>query len=622
MAKSVAQPTWQRALIVLTGTVVGLVVLNCLYWARTVFIPVTLAGFLTFLLSPVVMALHRRGVPRSVSVVSVVLAATLLLVGVVSLVTNEVASLAGELPEYSANILGKVRSLKQLGNGSSMERLGELIQDITGEWVKKTNAVSVGSPDPAEGSSSANLPVQSAVVLQPESPAWSQKISTFIGPVVESLGGLALSLVLVVFMLLRREDLRNRLIRLVGYGSMTVTTKAVDDACQRISRYLLMQFIINAGFGIVLGVGLLLFRLPHAMLWGFLAALMRYIPYVGTTITSVLLMTLCLAAYPGWYQPMLVLAFIVALELVTYNVLEPRLFSHSTGVSEVALLVAAALWAFLWGPVGLILSNPLTVCLVVLGKHVPQLEFLNVILGDEPPLEPDVTYYQRLLARDQDEATQLVLAQVKAAPAEQVYDALLVPALTYMKRDRERENLADTDEQFIQQATREVLEDLGERRSIALTAAAQSPSEKPPAPLTRRIKLLACPARDIGDRLALEMLRHILDEEQWEVEFTAPETLTSEVVVRVAAKRPDLICIGALPPGGLAHTRYLCKRLRSQFPEVKIIVGRWGLKGNLEANAEQLQEAGADQMATTLLETRKHLNAWLPILAASDQAPS
>ncbi len=301
---------------------------------------------------------------------------------------------------------------------------------------------------------------------------------------------------------------------------------------------------------------------------------------------------------------LLVLGLIVVLELVTANVVEPRLFGHSMGVSEVALLVAAAFWAFLWGPIGLVLSSPLTVCLVVLGKYVPQLEFLDVLLGDEPSLDADVSYYQRLLARDQDEAAQLVLAQAKTSPPEQVYDGLLVPALNYVKQDRERDDLTEADEQFVLRATREIVEDLGERRTAAAGGAAAPAAEGTETQAVHKVRILGCPGHDEADALALEMLRQLLDPARWEMEILSLEMLSAESVARAGEKEPAVVCIGALPPGGLAHTRYLCKRLRARLPEARIVVGRWGLKGNVEQNQEQLREAGADQVETTLLETR------------------
>jgi hypothetical protein len=268
----------------------------------------------------------------------------------------------------------------------------------------------------------------------------------------------------------------------------------------------------------------------------------------------------------------------------------------------VALLVTAAFWTFLWGPIGLVLSGPLTVCLVVLGRHVPQLEFFAVLLGDEPPLEPDVIYYQRLLAADQDEAAEVARAYgVEKSPAE-AFDAVLVPALAHARLDRARGGLTERDERLILETTREVVEDLGERPDTPADGAAA-------------VRLLACPARDEADELALEMLRGLLDPARWQVEVTGYERLSAELLELADERRPAAVCIGSLPPGGLSHTRYLCKRLRAKLPDVKILVGRWGLRDGLDQNKEQLREAGADEVATTLREARDLLTAWLPVLA-------
>jgi hypothetical protein len=296
------------------------------------------------------------------------------------------------------------------------------------------------------------------------------------------------------------------------------------------------------------------------------------------------------------------------------------LFGHSMGVSAVAQLVSAAFWAFLWGPIGLVLSAPLTVVLLVLGKNVPQLEFLDVLLGDEPPLEPDVIYYQRLLARDQDEAAQLVLEAAKSSDSEAVYERLLVSALTFAKRDHDRDDLTDADQDFVLQTTADLLEDLGARQSAEIPMAdSLREAQSEGAQEQRRIKILACPARDEADRLSLVMLQQLLVPARWEVEVIAVETLTSELLGRIGQEGILIVCIGSLPPGGLAHARYLCKRLRAQFPRIKIIVGRWGLRGNVEANQQQLRDAGADLAATTLVETRNQLESWYSILAHEEK---
>lgn len=620
MAKTSAIPGWQLAVLILTGTVVGVVVVTCLCWARTVFIPVALAVFLTFLLAPLVTALQRRGLRRLPSIILVVMLAGALLGGGVWLVTAQVTSLAGEVPKYTDIIKGKVKALRNLGHGSVTSGLEKMIQEISGAW----NLPAGGHEEKGVDKSAVAAPLKlTTVVLEPESPTWLAQMPALLTSLLETLGGLALVLVLVVFMLLKREDLRNRLIRLVSHGQITVMTKALDDAGQRISRFLLMQLIVNATVGLSVGVGLSAIGVQYAFLWGFVVAVLRYIPYVGIWIAALPPILLSLAMFEGWSQPLLVMGLFLAIELLASNVAEPRLYGRSIGVSEVALLVAAAFWAFLWGPIGLILSSPLTVCLVVLGKYVPQLKFLDVLLGDEPPLDAHVTFYQRLLARDQDEAAQLVLAQAKASSPEQIYDEFLVPALNCAKRDRERDDLTESDEQFVLQAIREILEDLGERLDVASQAKEAIHLEdqaNTSSPI--RLRVLACPARDEADRLALEMLRQLLDPAKWVVEVAAVETLTADLVGQVAEQAPALVCIGALPPGGLAHARYLCKKLRASFPAVKIIVGRWGLTDGMDANREQFQDAGADLTATTMLETRSQLNSLLPILTQQQGKPT
>ena len=619
MAKVSAAPTWQRALVLLTGTVVGVVLVAALYWARLIFIPVALAIFLTFLLIPSVKAFQKRGLRRIPSVIAVVLVTALFLGALGWWVTQQATRLLDDLPTYAANIKDKVKTLRTLGSGGAVERLVKMLEKVASELesesLQERRAANGGQP---AGAAEPSVAQPRTLFVQPENSSWLTSFPGYLGSVLEGVGGLALALVLVVFMLLKREDLRDRFISLVGSGRMSFTTKAMDDAGQRISRYLIMQAVINSTYGLTLAVGLFLIGVDYAFLWGILAAVLRYVPYIGAWVAALFPITLSLAMSQGWWQPLLVIGLFVVLELVSNNVMEPWLYGHSIGVSEVALLIVAAFWALLWGPIGLVLSAPLTVCLVVLGKYVPQLAFLDVLLGDKPTLDADVGYYQRLLARDQDDATHLILSRVKAESPEQVYDDLLLPALNYARRDHVHGDLADADERFVQQATREILEDLGERQAATTfaeaaattLAEAAAPSEegmKPPAPSV--VRILGSPARDESDRLALEMLRQVLDPARWVMEVTAVETQTEMLVARVAEEGPVLVCIGSLPPGGLAHTRYLCKRLRARSPKLKIVVGRWGLRDDVKQNEEQLREAGADAMTTTILETRDQLNA-------------
>jgi hypothetical protein len=314
----------------------------------------------------------------------------------------------------------------------------------------------------------------------------------------------------------------------------------------------------------------------------------------------------------------------VLLELSINMVMEPLLYGQSAGVSAVGLLVAVAFWTWLWGPVGLLLATPLTVCLGVLGKYVPQLKFVGMLIGDESPLETHTSYYQRLIAKDDDEAAELVDEYLQAHTLDEVYDAVLLPALTSAKRDRGQDALTDEDVQFVVQTTRAIVEDLGVRQPHAATPQADAPEllmgeirmAAPP------VRIFGCPARDTVDELALQMFRQLLDPTQSALEIVSPEVLTAEVLSLVEQQGVGLVCIAALPPGALAPTRYLCKRLRVRFPELKIVVGRWGFTGNIQEDRSRLLSAGADAVAMTLRETRSHVMQRLPLLSSLEAPPA
>ncbi len=607
-------PDWQRSVTILTFTVVSVVAITILYWGQSIFIPVALGAFLTFLLSPLVSGLRQRGVGRIPAVFMTVCVAAIGLGMVGWAVTAQISGLLRELPQYSQNIRAKAKSLKQVAAKSN--GLSRMLVDINQELESGT---------PANGQSDAEAPdvAPSAgdrferVIIEPQSPVWLSRISTFLAPLMEYLGELALAIVLVVFMLQKREELRNRIIRLVGGGQIVAATRFVDEAGQRISRFLLMQALVNTSFGVALGLGLLLIGVKYAVLWGFLAALLRYLPYIGPYLAAVFPITLSLAMFDGWTTALMVAALFVILELIVSNAVEPWLYGQSMGVSEIALLVSAAFWAFLWGPVGLVLSSPLTVCLVTLGRYIPQLEFLAVILGDQPALDPGVSFFQRLLARDQDEAEDLVQEHLKTGSDEGVYDEMLIPTMQATKFSRGRGDISEADESYVLRAIGDIVEDLGHRPEIANVAAESSEGAatrddaEPPQP----IRILGYPAHDLADLSALEMLRNLLDPFRWNLEVLASETLTAELLEQVAQQQPALVCLVATPPGGLAHTRYLCKRLRSRFPDLRILVCRWTDGSSAQSNLRHLIEAGADVIATTLLETRQQLVSLLPVLA-------
>ena len=569
-------------------------IIASLYWAQAVLIPVAVSILLTFLLSPMADSLERLGLGRVFSVVLIVILAFSFLAAVGWVVTLQLTSVANELPTYRKNIQQKIADIRGAGKGGALEKVQKTAEEVKKELEKKDEPAKV-QPKPRE------------VVVQGQQSSTFWPLPLDIAPMFERLASGGLAIVLVIFMLLQREDLRNRLIRLVGYGRLTTTTRALEEASQRISRYLLMQSIINLSFGATVAIALWLIGLPYALLWGFLAAMLRFIPYVGPWAAAIMPSALSMIVFEGWMWTVLVVAVFLVLELINNMILEPLLYGESAGVSEVGLLVAIAFWTWLWGPVGLILATPLTVCVVVLSKYVPQLDFISVLMSDEPVMKSDISYYQRLLAGDQDEAAGILEEHLKTHPVEKIYDEVLVPALNYAKRDRSLGRLAENDQQLIFQATREILEDLDESKpensssrttfSEATMIDRNSPSSAP------KVLIVGCPVRDEANELALLMFWRLLDPARYELALLAHETLTSEAIEQIAEKSPALVCIASLPPGGLAQTRYLCKRLRKRFPNsLKIIVGRWGSRN--ESNGNSLLAAGADKVGTTMIETR------------------
>ncbi len=583
-----------RPLIILATLVL---VTGSLYLARPVLMPVAVAMLLTFLLSPAVVALQRRGVARTLSVLVVVLLTVSVLGGVGWLLAIQVKNLANELPKYQDNIRQKIADVRWAGRGTVLDRLQRMVNELLGEMKKQEPGG--GGQDPVP------------VVIQSDKPALIRQLPTL----MESLVTVGLVIALVIFMLIRRQELRDRLIRLGGGRRLPLTTRALDEAGERISHYLSRLSIINSTFGAAVGLGLFLIGLPYALLWGFLAGLLRFIPYVGPWLAAILPSLLALAVFDGWVQPLLVIGLFAVVEPTIFLVIEPIFYGAGAGISEVALLIAVGFWTWLWGPVGLVLATPLTVCLVVLGKHVRELEFLVILMGDEPVLETHVRYYQRLLAEDQDEAAQIVEGYVAEHPLERVYDELLVPALKCAKRDRARDELPDEEEQFVLSATREIVEEL-ETRPLAEAGSPAGRAQPSPAPRAAGdggVRVLGCPARDEVDELALVMLRHLLAGTRCELTIAGSELTSAELVALVRETRPAAICVAALPPGGVARTRYLVKRLRATLPEAKILVGRWGRNGNHhEETRAHLLSAGADEVGTTLLETREQLAQLLP----------
>ena len=573
---------WQRAVVALAATVVTVSVVAALYVARSIFVPIALAIFFTFVLSPLVTRLERRGLGRVVSVVLVMLFAGAFAAGSGALIAQQMSRLSDDVlqEQKTARLKEKLVAMKTSVTGNGDSKFGRLIDDVSGIFAPKPSTETT------------------VVVASPQS-SLSNQLAAYVNPAAEVLGQAAFTFILTVFMLLKREDLRNRMIRLIGRGRVTHTTKAVDDGSKRVSRYLLMQLLVNTTFGVVIAAGLWLMGVQYGILWGFIATLMRYVPYIGTWVGLIPPTLFALAMYDEAWKPFAVFGLFIGLEAVCNNLIEPRLYGQSMGLSEVAQLVAAAFWAFLWGPIGLILSGPLTVCLLMLGKYVSGLQFLEVLLGDEPALQPRETFYQRLVGRDQDEASAIALGEAEKAEPEAVYDAIVIPALCTARRDLEGGNIDTGDVKFAVAAAREIGEELAASKPVPVG----TPDEDRP-------RVLLCPARDELDHVAVDLLAHLIDPAKWEVEVAADETLASELLAKVEKFRPDVVVLGALPPGGLSHCRYLAARLKKAYPSTKLLIGRWGRGDEFPEEHGKTGVTGSDGIDSTLAETRARLGEW------------
>ncbi|MBV9658998.1 MAG: AI-2E family transporter [Verrucomicrobia bacterium] len=641
---------------------VPVIVLVVLYLAREVLIPLALAVLFSFLLGPAVRRLERRGVWRGVAVSVVCSAFFLIFAGIAWIVVNQTVDLAGQLPTYQENISRKLQSLRRQGGGS-LNRAAKAVENINKQLQESATdkAVEEAAPNTsseAPGTSPRTItgkpanprepppppPVAVRVVEQTHSP--TEYVTSLLGPLLGPLGTAGIVVVFTIFLLLEAEDLRDRLLHLAGSEQLSVTTQAVNEAGDRVSRYLRMQALINTSFGVAVALGLWGIGVPNAALWGLLATCLRFIPYLGTWIAMALPAMLAFAVYETWAPLVETVAFFALLELILCNFIEPMLFSHSTGVSTVAVVVAATFWTWLWGPVGLLLSTPLTVCIVVLGRYMPRLEFLHTLLGDQPALPIDARLYQRLLAFDQEAVVTLADEELKTHSPAEFYDSALIPTLNQAQFDQRQGRLGDDVQLFIRQTTQALVEDLRERprasfffgsasaasngngnsngetdKSNASAQASAEPAaeQAPSCPSALPTRVLILPARNESDEAAGEMLAHLLALDCTGAEVLSSRLLIQETTIAVAERKPALIFISAVRPFAVMHARYLCKRLRAQNPTVKIIIGLWDAKDPAldETGKTNLRaSAPADGVATTMAEAIILARDYLPQLDA------
>lgn len=573
----------------------ALLIVAALYLGQDVLMPIALALLLSFVLAPVADRLEHWHLPPVPSVMVVVALACSILGGVGLLVANQVVSLADSLPKYRYNITERFRSMESEEGGVFDEAL-ETISEIQKELKHKPGSAppgSVATPTDELGWQEESPRAPVLVEMQAQPPSTLDLLNDYVSPALVPIARLSLAVVLVIFFLVQREDLRDRLIRLLSRDRLDVTTRALNDAGSRIGSYLRTQLLINTCYGVPVGIGLALMGLPGAILWGLLATLLRFIPYVGPWLAGSMPILLALAVFDGWFWPLAVVTLFIVLELFTNMVLETWLYGASTGLSPVAVLLAVIFWSSLWGGIGLLLAIPLTVCLVVAGRHLPQFEFFKILLGKEPALSGTERFYQRLLAGDH--ADVMALAKTQAGQdLMRLYDNVVIPALRLAERDRHDGRLEPELEQSIIAGVAAVIDEIDEQREDAKAG------EPPAEPDRPGFKLICLPSRDAADELTARMFAQLLNRQGIPAESVSVKSLAGEMVERVAQSERAAVCIAAVPPKALAHTRYLCKRLKQQFPNIRIAVGLWGESGYAARMTPRLTEAGADIVVSSL----------------------
>lgn len=542
-----------------------------LYVGQEVLIPFALALLLTFLLAPAVQRLQQLHVPRLPAVLITGVFSFALISMIVWIIVTQTLGLAASLPEYKDNIQTKIRAMGQ-NDGLGFEKITGTIQELTKEVYKLI---------PAKLDERKLVPVE--VVKPPDN--IFQILGAALIPLLKPLGKAAVVIIFVVFMLLKREDLKDRLFRMMGSGHLHLTMEALDEAGSRVSRYLLMQTFINGSMGLAVTTGLYLIGLPHALLWGFLSAILRFIPYVGSWMAAGLPIALSIAVFNNWIPTALVISLFVVLELVTNNVIEPWLYGKHTGVSSFALIVAVVFWTSLWGPAGLLLSTPLTVCLVVIGKYVPQLQFLNILLGDEPGLDPQMRLYQRLVAANREEADEIVDDFLKENDLPSLYDELLIPTLVLAERDQIEGGLSGERHTYVLESVREIAEECADRMD--------QEKEDHPLPSNTALKLLCLPARTVADEIsALLFARMSARLPQVQASHLSATSLLGEMLNQVTELNPDIICICSLSPSAVSKARYALTRIQTRFPDVQVLIGLWLTREGLEKAKERLESTG------------------------------
>jgi predicted PurR-regulated permease PerM len=591
--------------------IVAAIAIAALYFGREVLIPLALAVLLSFALGPPVLLLRRWHVNRVLAVVAVVALAFAVIFSVGAVIGSQLAHLADNLPQYQTNMTEKIHSLRQTtASNGVVARAGKALSDLGNEITKAPEA---GGNTAASGPAGLTAGVQQQepvpVEVRQSDPTQIDLIVRVVAPLFQPLVTAGIVVVFVIFFLLQRQDLRDRFIRLAGARDLGRTTQALDEAGRRLSHYLLRQAAVNATVGILIGIGLWIIDVPNPVLWGILTMLLRFVPYIGPIIAAAFPAALAFAVDPGWWMLVFVVGLYLVVEGITGQIIEPWLYGRSTGLSSVAVIVAAAFWTLLWGPVGLLLSTPLTMCLVVLGRHVEHLKFLEVLLGDQPALAPEETFYQRMLADDPDEAAHQAEAFLKEAALGAYYDEVAIKGLALAQLDVNRGALDHARRVRVKEAVEWVIDDLSEHEDASVPVLENDATDVTPvavlskeelAPSWRGKALLCVAGRGSLDEAAAAMLVQLVERRGIGARVVPSESVSAAMLSQLDLTDVRIVCLSYLEPGSFANPRFLIRRLRRRLPHATIVDGFWTLTPD-EVEARNARTAtGADHVATSL----------------------
>lgn len=569
-------------------SLLAVVLVIALLWAaKAVLLPLALGVILAFTLTPLVRVFDRIRLPRFLGVALTMALALGAVGGVGYVIADQFSDLSRQVTRYTSSMRQKAADLR-MGNDAAFRKFTRTVERVTEQL--DGNAADLRNAQPVR-------------VIPPRLTP-SQRLHDAATTIFEPVASAVIVLVLVAFMLGQREDLRDRLIRLSGADNVTLTTRLMDEAANRVSRFLVAQTLINICLGTLVAGGLYWIGVPYAALWGGLTAVLRFVPYVGTLLAALLPASLAFAIFPGWAETLQTLAMFFVLDMVTGYFVEPVLFGQRTGVSSFALLVSALFWIWVWGPVGLLLSTPLTVCIAVLGRHVRSLRFLAIIFSDEPALAPHVRYYQRLLARDEDEANVLASRKVTELGAAGVMDDLLIPALALAGQHRAQDEITAEDFEFIMESTAEIVGQIQARQKV------------PPEGSSR---VLAVSAHAPADRLALDMLCAAVAAAGHSIDVVKDDLGIEATISEAIGASADLICIVAVSPTRGAEARNYCRRIRAARPDMKLLVLRpLPDASDTTRPVARMKEAGADYVATSIQQALQEIGQ---LLAPQMQKP-